>query len=287
MMIGLSGGLGITVGPQSGDQCLNLSTYQAEPCTANANQDLCFDPGTNQHGPCSSMPGAVQVPVLTLGDILQRCSTAQCQVVSAVPPGSPSCDPLIRAAGYDCQNVGGGLLDVWSKAAIVNGQLYTSGQGVIPAPSANQYGLTPAQTSYLIQSGIIQPVTSMNQTILPIANAAPPTSGPGAPNAVLAQFVGSDIANAGALPPPQTILQNVPMTPGYSTPSTLALGTGTPIYSQQQGGTIPGSNTAAAAAGGPAPAAPVSASSDLLPGIPNNYLYIGGAALLLLLVMKK
>jgi hypothetical protein len=31
----------------------------------------------------------------------------------------------------------------------------------------------------------------------------------------------------------------------------------------------------------------VSASSDLLPGIPNNYLYIGGAALLLLLVMKK
>lgn len=286
MMIGLRGGLGITVGPQSGDQCLNMSTYQVEPCTANSTQDLCFDPNSNQHGTCAQMPGAVQVPVLTLGDILQRCNTPQCQVVSAVPPGTQACDPLIRAAGYDCQTVGGGLLDIWSKAAIVNGQLYTSdGEGVIPAPSANQYGLTPAQTSYLIANGIIAPVSSMNQTILPNANAAPPTSGPGAPNAVLSQYVQSGIPNAAALPPPVTYLPAVPMTPGYSTPDTLALGTGsTPAYSTP-GGTIPGSNTAT---NGPSAYAPVAAASTtILPGIPNNYLYIGGAALLALLLLKK
>lgn len=286
MMIGLSGGLGITVGPQSGDQCLNMSTYQVEPCVNNAAQDLCFDPNSNQHGSCGSMPGAIQVPVLTLGDILQRCSTPQCQVVSAVPPGSQACDPLIRAAGYDCQTVGGGLLNIWSKANLVNGQLYTSDQGVIPAPSANQYGLTPAQTSYLIQTGIIQPVTSMNQTILPIANAAPPTSGPGAPGAVIAQYISSGIPSAAALPPPTTILQAVPMTPGYSTPTTVALGTGTPIYSQVPAGTIPGANTAAAGPGAYA-SQPAASDGNLLPGVPNNYLYIGAAALLALLVLKK
>ena len=286
MMIGLSG-LGLTTGAQAGDQCLNMTTYQAEPCGNNPDQDLCINPNNGQHGQCSSIPGGLQIPILTLGDILQRCSTPACQVASAVAPGSGTCDPLIRAAGYDCQSTGG--IDYWTKAPIVNGQLYTSGQGIIPAPSANQYGLTPAQTSYLIQNGIINPVTSMNQTIIPVSNAQPPTSGPGAPQAVLTQYVQSGIPQAAALPPPVTILPNVPMTPGYSVPaSNLALGTGTPIYSQlpinQPGGTIPGSNTAA---NGPAPQAPVAASATILPGIPNNYLYIGAAALLALMVLKK
>lgn len=295
MMIGLRGGLGITVGPQAGDQCLNLSTYQVEPCTDNAAQDLCYDGG--QHGPCSSMPGAVQVPVLTLGDILRRCSTPQCQVVSAVPPGTQPCDPLIRAAGYDCQNVGGGLLDIWSKAAIVNGQLYTSDQGVIPAPSANQYGLTPAQTSYLIQNGIIAPVTSMNQTILPNTYATPPTSGPGAPNAVLAQYVTSGMTQAAALPPPTTIIPVSPLQPGYSspagysgpapTPQPMQIVPGAVPTSSVPAGTIPGSNTAAAGPAAYAPTPATDPNATILPGIPNNYLYIGGAALLLLMVMKK
>ena len=214
MMIGLSGGLG-----DPGDICLDLATYQAAPCSGNGATLLCTasDQG-GQHGQCGQMPGGFPVPILTLGDVLQRCSTPQCQVISAVAPGSQACDPLIRAAGYDCQTVGGGLINVWSKAAIVNGQLYTS-QGIVPAPSANQYGLTPAQTSYLIQNGIIAPVISMNQTILPNADAQAPTSGPGAPNAVLAQYVQSNIPQAAALPPPTTVIPASPMQPGYSSPA--------------------------------------------------------------------
>ena len=285
MMIGLSGGLG-----NPGDVCLDLMTGSPAPCDPSNQNLLCASSSQGgQSGPCSVFgESGYQVPILTLGDMLQRCNTPQCQIISAVPPGAQACDPLVMAAGYQCQTVGGGKINVWSKNTIVGGKLYTSDQGVINAPSANQYGLNPQQVSYLIQAGIVNPVSSMNQPLIQTANPSVPTSGPGAPQSVIASYIQAGVPTAAALPYAPNALPSIPMVPaGSQTPTTIALGTGTPPSGANPvaPGTIPGSNTAA---NGPAAYASQPATTgDLLPGIPNNYLYIGGAALLLLLVMKK
>jgi hypothetical protein len=131
----------------------------------------------------------------------------------------------------------------------------------------------------LVQTGIVQQPSSMNAPLVINPNAGAPTGGPGAPTTALLALQQSDPAGA-ALPPAVNPLPAIPYQPityGSTPANQLALGT-------PAGGTIPGSNTAA---NGPAAAAPTPpASSTILPGIPNNYLYIGAAALLLLVVMK-
>jgi hypothetical protein len=193
------------------------------------------------------------------------------------------------AAGYSCQgagNIAGYVKQAGYGGNLQNGQLYTS-QGTIAAPSANQMGLTPQQTQYLMDAGIINPLSSMNEPVSVNPYATAPTTGPGAPQAVLTALQ-QNIPIAAQLPTYASMLPSVPMTPAATGPNTVSLGippapTITPAATVQPqaptAGTIPGSNTALAAAT-PAP-------TDLISGIPNTYLYVGAGALLLLLVMSK
>ena len=280
-------GLGTLVDQRPGDMCVDMSTQQEVPCDPSNDNILCLDPNSGQHGKCSQLYGTgVQVPVLTLGDLLQRCPTYGCQIASATPPTFPGggggltagtmCDPMIMAGGYACE------------ASQGYGVYTRTNQN--PATSPNQLGLTPAQTSYLLQTGIINlgPTPTMNTPILSVYAPPIPTSGPAAPQQVLTSYVNSGVPQAAQLPAtPAYNIPAAPMTAAPTGPDTVSLGIQPGVVGgpNPPAGTIPGSNTAA---GAPAPAAPVTdTSGDILPGIPNNYLYIGGAVLLALLVFKK
>jgi len=291
MMIGT--GTGNLVQVQAGDTCLNFSTGQPEPCSSQDLNLMCMQtPTGGSIGPtCASFTApyhdptqATPIPILTLGDILQRCPNYGCQIATTwsnlpsstggITAAANGCDPLIMAAGYACQ--------------ASDGYAIYSRTNQDPVVTPNQLGLTPSQTSYLIQTGIIQPITSMNTPVTPVYAPPIPTSGPAAPQSVINSYISSGVPQAAALPTPTTYIPNTPETPAATGPNTVALGIQPGVVGGMNppAGTIPGSNTAAAM--GPNPAAPTTdTSGDLLPGIPNNYLYIGGAALLLLLVMKK
>jgi hypothetical protein len=285
MMIGLSA-LGTV---QPGDICLDTSSGLTAPCLQNLPTFLCMDPNTGQHGPCSQFPANDQVPVLSLADVMQRCNTTNCQIWSAAPQpfatGGP-CDPLIMAAGYSCQGSGqwaAYVKQTGSGGNLQNGQLYTP-QGVITAPSANQYYLTPQQTGYLIDQGIIAPVQTMNTPLTPNPYAAPPTSGPGASTSVQYAYTQAGQPTANYLPVSSSAPPSAPMTPAASTPTTVVLGAGQQPYNPVTG--MPGN-------GGPSAYAPAGSSTDAsgsstwIPGISNQTVMIAGAALLALVLLKK
>jgi len=277
-------GLGAT--PAPGDQCVDMSSYTAVPCSSPPSPGnlLCFDPGSGQHGMCSNMPTGTPLPILTLADVMQQCTGPNCQVIGAVPPGQYGCDPLIMAGGFACQSSNG--IDYWTKNTIQNGVLYTP-NGTYAAPSANQYGLTPTQVSYLVGQGIIQQPTSMNAPITAVPGATPPATGPGASAAVQAAFAQAGQGSVNNLPPATNLLPSVPMTPAPTLPTTIALGTGTPTPAPPSSGPQAYAPTVAPSTSGVATGAPAATTTtDLIPGVPNTYLFIGIGAVLLLAVMK-
>jgi hypothetical protein len=230
------------------------------------------------------MPTGTPLPILTLADVMQLCTDQNCQVIGAAPPGKTGCDPLIMAAGFACQTTNG--INYWTKNTIQNGVLYTP-QGTYAAPSANQYGLTPTQVSYLVGQGIIQQPTSMNAPITAVPGATPPATGPGASAAVQAAFAQAGQGSVNALPPASNPLPVVAMTPATTLPTTVALGTGTPTPAPPTSGPQAYSPIVASSSSGVGTGAAASTTTtDLIPGVPNTYLFIGIGAVLLLAVMK-
>ena len=276
-------GLGAT--PAPGDQCVDMSSYTAVPCSSPPSPGnlLCFDPASGQHGTCGNMPTGTPLPILTLADVMQLCTDANCQVIGAAPPGQVGCDPLIQAAGFACQSTNG--INYWTKNTIQNGVLYTP-NGTYAAPSANQYGLSPTQVSYLVGQGIIQQPTSMNAPITAVPGATPPATGPGASAAVQAAFAQAGQGSVNQLPIATNVLPSVAMTPATTLPTTVALGTGTPTPAAPNGGPQSYAPASATSNTGAGTSSSSTTTTDLIPGVPNTYLFIGIGAVLLLAVMK-
>lgn len=281
MMIGLG-----SIQISQTDQCLDYTTRMPIPCYPKTDNMLCFDENMGQQGKCSQLPNGTPVPIVTLQEALAQCSGKQgaCEVITAAP-----CDPLFVAAGFqNCQNQG--YITVYSDWL----KDYTGANQYDAPITPKTLNLSPADVYYLMNNNLIAPITNSGQTLVPTYN--PVSTGPSAPPPTVYSFSPQGTIQVNTTP------ANVPV----AQPTQIPVNTnpqGSLVPQAIPGGTIPGSNTAiggtatmtptAAPSAGNSAVAPRAPTTDgttdptqLLAGIPNTYLYIGGAVLALLLLKK-
>ncbi len=220
MMIGLG-----SIQISGTDQCLDYNTRQRIPCSPRQDNMLCLDENSGIQGKCSQLPNGTPVPIVSLAEALAMCSRkplGQCQVITAAP-----CDPIFVAAGFQaCQSQG--LVTYYTQML----KDY-SGANQYDAPiTPHTLALTTPDVYYLVNQGLINPISNSNSPITPTYNPVTPNVTYTPPPNVYSfdQGGGTQIITAtpqGPLTTPVTQQQAPPVT-------------------QQQipGGTIPGSNTA-------------------------------------------
>lgn len=284
MMIGLG-----AIQTSGTDMCLDYSTRQQIPCYPRQDNMVCLDENSGQQGKCSQLPNGTPVPIVTLQEALAMCSgkpLGSCQVITAAP-----CDPLWVAAGFQqCQQQG--MVTYYTQML----KDY-SGSSQYDAPiTPKNLALSPSDVYYLMNNNLIAPITNSGAQITPTYN---PSTGYQAstPPPTVYSF------GQGGTTQITTAPQTGPLTQAPQTQQQQS-----PVTQQQQipGGTIPGSNTAiggtatmtpqtgapsgstggTSSSGNVMPKSPDADPTQLLAGIPNTYLYIGGAVLALLLLKK-
>lgn len=279
MMIGLG-----SIQTSGSDYCLDYNTRQRIPCSPRQDTMLCLDENSGIQGKCSQLPNGTPVPIVTLAEALAMCSgkpLGTCQVITAAP-----CDPIFVAAGFQaCQSQG--MVTYYTQML----KDYSGGNQYDAPITPNTLALTTPDVYYLMNQGLINPIASSNSSITPTYNPVTPGVTYTPPPTVYSFGQGgtTQITTAPPSGPLTTPVQN--QVPAPQAPQTQ----------QIPGGTIPGSNTAiggtatmtpqtsssgSTSNSNVAPKAPDADPTQILAGIPNTYLYIGGAVLALLLLKK-